>query len=284
MRSTRSSTAGPNKVAEITGRSRRSSATRDVPKLKERRNKSAVDADASAFMDDRKQILVFSDAGGTGQDFRRPRQNQRKRVHYLVQPGWRADAAVQGFGRTHRSNQKQAPHYVLVTTNLKGHLRFVSSIARVGWISSAPDKGAATDWKPGHIHGGHNLETAVFRRSAHNYVKSLRSQTDQTVGVSGYLRRNHGPQGEGQRGNITVSTIPTIGRFLNRLLSLEVGLQNERYSMGSSRRCRRLWTTTSRRAISILESRISRPSRSRSLMSRWHIPMRHRGTDHLTSP
>ena len=28
-------------------------------------------------------------------------------------------------------------------------------------------------------------------------------------------------------GNITVSTIPTIGQFLNRLLSLEVGLQNE---------------------------------------------------------
>ncbi|MCB2007210.1 MAG: strawberry notch family protein, partial [Rhodoferax sp.] len=123
---------GPNKVAEITGRSRRFVRDKSGKLKEERRNKSSIDADASAFMDDRKQILVFSDAGGTGQDFHADldRKNQRKRIHYLVQPGWRADAAVQGFGRTHRSNQKQAPHYVLVTTNLKGHLRFVSSIAR----------------------------------------------------------------------------------------------------------------------------------------------------------
>ncbi len=56
--------------------------------------------------------------------------NQRKRIHYVLQAGWRADKAIQGMGRTHRSNQAQAPHYVLVSTNLKGHKRFISTIAR----------------------------------------------------------------------------------------------------------------------------------------------------------
>jgi hypothetical protein len=63
-------------------------------------------------MDDKKKkALIFSDAGGTGFSFQSDRgaKNQRRRVHFLVQPGWRADKAVQGFGRTHRSNQANEP-------------------------------------------------------------------------------------------------------------------------------------------------------------------------------
>ena len=221
---------GPSKVAEITGRSRRFVRTRDGKLKEERRNKSAVDADSSAFMDDRKQILVFSDAGGTGQDFHADldRKNQRKRVHYLVQPGWRADAAVQGFGRTHRSNQKQAPHYVLVTTNLKGHLRFVSSIARRLDQLGALTKGQRQTGSQGIFTAEHNLETPYSGEALYNYVKSLRSQGEQTVGVSlETFEETMGLKVRDNEGNITVSTIPTIGQFLNRLLSLEVGLQNE---------------------------------------------------------
>jgi hypothetical protein len=50
--------------------------------------------------------------------------------HYLLQAGWRADKAVQGFGRTHRTNEANQPNYILVETNLKAQRRFISSIAR----------------------------------------------------------------------------------------------------------------------------------------------------------
>src|SRR5687767_4375349 len=59
-------------------------------------------AAAAAFMDDEKCILVFSDAGGTGRATTPTSgaKNQRLRVHYLLEPGWEVDAAIQGLGRT----------------------------------------------------------------------------------------------------------------------------------------------------------------------------------------
>jgi hypothetical protein len=45
-----------------------------------------------------KRILIFSDAGGTGRSYHAElsARNQRLRVHYLLEPGWKADAAIQG--------------------------------------------------------------------------------------------------------------------------------------------------------------------------------------------
>ncbi len=126
---------GIDKVAEVTGRTRRVVYVTDdkgTHRTAQRWSKEKAEADADAFMADKKQILIFSYAGGTGKSYHADRRakNQRKRVHYLVQPGFRADRAVQGFGRTHRTNQAQAPEYILVTTNLHGQKRFISSIAR----------------------------------------------------------------------------------------------------------------------------------------------------------
>ncbi|MDI6025685.1 strawberry notch C-terminal domain-containing protein [Corticibacterium sp. UT-5YL-CI-8] len=57
-------------------------------------------------MDDQKRILIFSDAGGTGRSYHADlsTRNQRLRVHYLPEPGRKADAAIQGLGRTNRTN------------------------------------------------------------------------------------------------------------------------------------------------------------------------------------
>lgn len=70
-------------------------------KLKvENRPTSSNLGETQAFMDDKKRILIFSDAGGTGRSYHADlgAKNQRLRVHYLLEPGWKADNAIQGLG------------------------------------------------------------------------------------------------------------------------------------------------------------------------------------------
>lgn len=61
---------GPDMVAEVTGRSRRFILERDgngdLKPVEQKRSHATAMADADGFMDDKKLILVFSDAGGTG--------------------------------------------------------------------------------------------------------------------------------------------------------------------------------------------------------------------------
>src|SRR3546814_4391115 len=89
-------------------------------------------AEAAAFQAGRKRILIFSDAGGTGLSYHASLDaaNQEQRVHLLLEPGWRADRAIQGLGRTHRTHQATTPLFRPVTTDCKGELRFTSTIAR----------------------------------------------------------------------------------------------------------------------------------------------------------
>src|SRR5436305_3833104 len=118
-------------VAEVTGRSRR--VVRKAGRLiVENRAASANLAETAAFMDDAKRILVFSDAGGTGRSYHAElsARNRRLRVHYLLEPGWKAGAAIQGLGRTNRTNQLQPPLFRPIATNVEAEKRFLSTIAR----------------------------------------------------------------------------------------------------------------------------------------------------------
>ena len=57
-------------------------------------------------MDGTKHILVFSMAGGTGRSYHADLScaNTERRIHYLLEPGWRADQAIQGrSGRSPRT-------------------------------------------------------------------------------------------------------------------------------------------------------------------------------------
>ena len=85
------------------------------------------------FENGKRRILVFSNAGGTGRDYHASNvilRTSNAVAHYLLEPGWRADQAMQGLGRTHRTNQASAPHDVLMTTDINAQKRFVSTIAR----------------------------------------------------------------------------------------------------------------------------------------------------------
>ena len=83
-------------------------------------------------MDGAKRILVFSMAGGTGRSYHADLScaNTARRVHYLLEPGWRSDQAIQRLGRTHRTHQASAPRFRPIATDVKGERRFISTIAR----------------------------------------------------------------------------------------------------------------------------------------------------------
>lgn len=218
---------GPQLVAEVTGRSRRfimeRNADGDVKPVEQKRPPSAAVADAEAFMEDKKRVLVFSDAGGTGYSFHADltRPNQRKRIHYLIQPGWRAEKAVQGMGRTHRTNEASQPHYILPTTNLEAQRRFISSIARRLDQLGALTKGQRQTGSQGLFSASDNLESDYARRALRTLFNDMYqrrspldfAETAHAMGFNGLI--------DAKTGALNESKLPTIPQFLNRLLSLK---------------------------------------------------------------
>ena len=123
---------GHNRVAEITGRQTRIVRIGDRLELQPRNAESANLTEASAFLAGEKRILIFSTAGGIGRSYHASYEvpNRQRRVHYLLEPGWRADVAVQGLGRSHRTHQKSAPLFRPVMTDVSGELRFTATLVR----------------------------------------------------------------------------------------------------------------------------------------------------------
>jgi hypothetical protein len=158
-------TFGPERVAEVTGRSQRPLRDRDGRLRIERRAGSANSAESAAFLQGTKDVLVFSDAGGTGRSYHAAisAQNQKRRRHYLLEPGWRADNAIQGLGRTHRSAQVSAPFFRVCTTNVHGEKRFTSTIARRLDTLGALTKGQRETASQGMFRAEDNLESPIAR-------------------------------------------------------------------------------------------------------------------------
>ena len=128
-------------------------------------------------MDDKKRILVFSDAGGTGRSYHADlsARNQRKRVHYLLEPGWKADTAIQGLGRSNRTNQAQPPLFRPVATNVKGEKRFLSTIAKRLDSLGAITRGQRQTGGQGLFRPEDNLESpyarAALDRALHAHLQ-----------------------------------------------------------------------------------------------------------------
>ena len=225
---------GTEMVAENTGRSRRVVPKRQpdgsYKRVEERRTLNSRTADVQAFQDGKKRILVFSDAGGTGKSYHadRSEKNQQQRIHYVLQPGWSASNAVQGFGRTHRSNEASAPIYKLVTTNIKGQKRFTSTIARRLDQLGALTKGQR-DTGSGMFGAKDNLETDLARDSLREFYKRLGSnrikgidgmKTLDRLGLKEKFTDDYGSFKMDENAARDIST------FLNRILALEVDEQN----------------------------------------------------------
>ncbi len=218
---------GADVVAEVTGRSRRivrKSSVAGDRLVVENRAASANLAETAAFMDDKKRVLVFSDAGGTGRSYHADlsARNQRLRVHYLLEPGWKADAAIQGLGRTNRTNQKQPPLFRPIATDVKAEKRFLSTIARRLDTLGAITRGQRQTGGQGLFRPEDNLES-IYARDALRQLYLLLAR-GKIEGCS--LERFEQATGlKLMDANGLKDDLPPITTFLNRLLALTIELQ-----------------------------------------------------------
>ena len=214
---------GTDMVAEVTGRSRR--VIRKGERLiVENRAGSANLSETTAFMDDSKRILIFSDAGGTGRSYHADlaARNQRLRVHYLLEPGWKADAAIQGLGRTNRTNQVQPPLFRPIATDVKAEKRFLSTIARRLDTLGAITRGQRQTGGQGMFRPEDNLESPYAQDALRQlYLLLVRGKVE---GCS--LERFEAATGlKLTDDNGIRDELPPITTFLNRLLALTIDLQ-----------------------------------------------------------
>ena len=169
-------------------------------------------------------------AGGTGRSYHADLScaNTRRRVHYLLEPGWRADQAIQGLGRTHRTHQASAPLFRPVTTDVKGERRFIATIARrldsLGAITRG-QRNSQTAMGGGRslFRSSDNLESPYALAALRMFYSSLwlgrisgwsvekfEAATGLKLVHEGSLREN----------------LPPMPQFLNRLLALPIDEQN----------------------------------------------------------
>ena len=226
---------GHDAVAEITGRSRRVLRIEDArgERLALRsRPASANLAETAAFMDGSKRILVFSMAGGIGRSYHADLgcANTERRIHYLLEPGWRADQAIQGLGRTHRTHQASAPLFRPVATDVKGERRFIATIAR-----RLDSLGAITRGQRDSQTAMGGDDTALFRASDNLeslYAKSALRQFYIALWrghIEGWSLKDF-EEATGLKltweGNLK-EDLPPMPQFLNRLLALPIDEQNQ---------------------------------------------------------
>ena len=197
---------------------------------------SANLAETAAFMAGDKRILVFSMAGGTGRSYHADLGcgNTARRIHYLLEPGWRADQAIQGLGRTHRTHQASGPLFRPVTTDVKGERRFIATIARrldsLGAITRGQRDSARPPWAAAGgalFRASDNLESPYAKVALRQlYIALWRGNIagwsmDRFEDATGLKLIWEGSLKE---------DLPPMPRFLNRLLALPIAEQNELFA------------------------------------------------------
>ena len=222
---------GTDKVSEVTGRSRRVILKEQddgtKKKIIETRSHKHNTADIASFMSGKKRILIFSQAGGTGVSYHASNKvkNKQKRIHYVLQPGWRADNALQNMGRTHRSDQAWAPTFILVTTDLKGQMRFISSLARLLDQVGALTRGERKAGSAGLFTAADNLESQESKDALVVFFHDLARGNIEGLDLATFENET-GLKLRDKQGNLK-QNLPPINQFLNRLLSLKFDRQNQ---------------------------------------------------------
>ncbi|MEG3162719.1 strawberry notch family protein [Sphingomonas sp. LB2R24] len=217
---------GTDAVAEVTGRSRRVIMDAHGRQRVESRSPRTNLAETDAFMRGQKKILIFSDAGGTGRSYHASLtcENQSRRNHYLLEPGWRADAAIQGLGRTHRTHQATAPLFRPVSTDCRGERRFISTIARRLDSLGALTRGQRQTGGQGLFDPRDNLESDYAKDSLEQWFRLLANGKLRSTTLDEFQKLT-GLELEGEGGGLK-EEMPPIQRWLNRILALRIAMQN----------------------------------------------------------
>ncbi|KAM4810116.1 protein strawberry notch homolog 1 [Rhinophrynus dorsalis] len=237
---------GPDNVAEMTGRKGRVVSNDDGSISYESRSELDVPVEIlnitekQRFMDGEKNIAIISEAASSGISLQADRRakNQRRRVHMTLELPWSADRAIQQFGRTHRSNQVTAPEYVFLISELAGEQRFASIVAKrlesLGALTHgdrrATESRDLSRFNFDNKYGRNALE--IVMKSIVNYDSPLVPPPpdypgdffkDVRQGLIGVGLINV----EDRSGILTLDKdYNNIGKFLNRILGMEVHQQN----------------------------------------------------------
>ncbi|CAM4102388.1 Strawberry notch helicase C domain-containing protein [Novosphingobium lubricantis] len=217
---------GHDNVAEVTGRTKRLITASDGRQKLESRSARTSQAEAAAFMAGKKRMLVFSDAGGTGRSYHASLDvmNQEQRVHLLLEPGWRADRAIQGLGRTHRTHQATTPLFRPVTTDCKGELRFTSTIARRLDSLGALTRGQRQTGGQGLFDPADNLESEYACAALLSWFDLLAAGKLSSTTLDDFQHRTGLELCD--KDGVLKDEMPPIQRWLNRILALPIALQN----------------------------------------------------------
>lgn len=229
---------GKDRVAEVSGRDRRFVNVTDengnIKRVEDVRgdgekngSRAANDAEAKAFQNGEKDILIFSaQAGGTGYSYHADKRakNSRQRVGYILQTAPNSQLLMQTLGRIHRSNEAFPPIYKLVSTDLSAQKRFVTSSARRLEQLGALTKGQRQA-SGGIFSADDNLETdlssdallAFFDRLGHGRIPGM--DPKKILSKMGYTKYFYDEYGNF---NLNKDTGSNVTRFLNRILALGV--------------------------------------------------------------
>ncbi|XP_043289667.1 protein strawberry notch isoform X2 [Venturia canescens] len=238
---------GPENVAEMTGRKGRVVQNEDGGIQYESRSEVDVPLETlnltekQRFMDGEKTVAIISEAASSGislQSDRRAR-NQMRRVHITLELPWSADRAIQQFGRTHRSNQVNAPEYIFLISDLAGERRFASIVAKrlesLGALTHGDRRATETrdlsQFNIDNKYGRSALEATM--KTIMGYEAPLvpppqdyngdffKDVADALVGVGLICNSENMP------GVLTLDKdYNNMSKFLNRILGMPVDLQN----------------------------------------------------------
>ena len=211
---------GKTQVAEVTGRSKRliPGATSGA-RIVEERTPADVDEDVRSFQEGRKSILVFSTSGATGASYHAARtsKNHKLRRHYLLQAGWRADQAIQGLGRSHRSDETQPPVYILVQCDLWADKRMISTVASgmeaLGALTRGQRQAAAQDL----FTQEDNLESEMATTAWKRFLEDLKNAKVPGLTVDWFERETGIPLHKQPGQTLADSDMPTVKRFLTAM-------------------------------------------------------------------